>query len=336
MPILSSIAGAAAKAYGMMANAKRIITDTFNRANGSLGTSSSGHPWSVLRGTWSISSNKAASSDSGNTYALATVDIGAQNIVVSADIADGGPGVAFWVTDANSWWASSVNYRNSSYSYTYSGCCGGSVNVSVGSSCTCGSYSCSVYLACYDEYVSGYSCPSGCFYSPSMGQCLYNITEDGCGSGTPIYSTSYCANGYYSCGSTCNSIGCASSGAKITGGSVATCSASIATCSATGTNYYTELKLYKDVSGTISTVATQQINTNTSSYSKVNSIKAITSGDSITVSAYSNAGLSSQLGSNLTNTPVSPIKGSKAGIIKTPTDDNSGSTLDNFSIENLI
>lgn len=315
MPILSSIAGAAVKAYGMMANVKKIITDTFNRTNGSLGTSSSGYLWSVLRGTWSISSNQATSSDSGSTYPLATVDIGAQNVIVSADITDGGLGVAFWVTDANSWWASSANYRTSSYSYS---CCGGSTgptNVGCGSTTTSGS--------CGSSYTQ--PSPTGC-----AGQTV--SVPNGCG----------CYSGYFD-----NGIGCVD---PETSQSYPYCTITqtyyqpytpgstvyyqLTTCS--GTNYHTELKLYKNVSGTISTVATQEINSNTSGYSEINSIKAITSGDSITVSGYTNSGLSSQLGSSLTNTPASPSKGTKAGIIKTASDANAGSVLDNFSVENLL
>lgn len=337
MPILSSIAGAAAKAYGMMANAKRIITDTFNRANGSLGTSSSGYLWSVLRGTWLISSNQATSSDSGSTYPLATVDIGAQNVIVSADITDGGPGVAFWVTDANSWWASSANYRTSSYSYS---CCGGSTgptNVGCGSTTTSGS--------CGSSYTQ--PSPTGCAgqtittttYNNRSGCGCYSNATSGGGGCVDIDTLQYL--GPLCCGS--------SPSASDTGCGVYSTSSQtyyqpytpgttvyyqLTTCS--GTNYHTELKLYKNVSGTISTVATQELNSNTSGYSEINSIKAITSGDSIVISGYTNAGLSSQLGSSLTNTPASPSKGTKAGIIKTSSDANAGTLIDNFAVENVL
>jgi len=307
MPILSSIAGAAAKAYGLMSNALRLITDNFNRTNGSLGTTNTGQSWSATRGTWSISSSQATSSDSASTYPMATVDINSQNVTVSADIVDGGPGVAFWITDANSWWASSVNYRSV---YTSSGYYSGQTATFPG-----------YYQNSYE--ISSYTCPSGCFYSPAMGQCLYNVTEDGCGAGTPVQ--------------TCTGSGPSLNCNYVPPQTICTSVSTIANCNFVDTSYYTyytELKLYKNVSGTISTVATHQLNSNTSSYSEVNSIKAITSGDSITVSGYSGAGLSSQLGSSLTNTPSSPTKGTKVGIIKTPSDANSGSILDNFSAQN--
>lgn len=314
MPILSSIAGAAAKAYGMMANAKRIITDTFNRANGSLGTSSSGYLWSALRGTWSISSNQATSSDAGNTYPLATVDVGAQNVIVSADITDGGPGVAFWVTDANSWWASAVNYSTSStftgttvVYQTGLGYWSGTLQPSgYYIDCSCGGFWDGELGCCQDGYgncvCSGYyttySCtgPGG---NPSSG-------GGNCGTYYPATFDSYCGSKVGS--GDCNEI----------------------------TNYITELKVYKNVSGSITTETTQQLNSNTSAYSKVNSIKVTTNGEQITAIGYSNSGLSSQLGSSITLNASGANRGPKSGIIKTPSTLNAGNIIDNFSVENII
>lgn len=350
MPILSSIAGAAAKAYGMMANAKRIITDSFNRANGSLGTTSSGYLWSVLRGTWSISSNQATSSDSGSTYALATVDVGAQNVIVSADIADGGPGVAFWVTDANSWWASSVNYRTTTTSYTYSGCCGGSISVTPGSSCTCGSYSCTYVKSCYRSVVTGYtnsySCSgSGIFLS---GTDCYYLTYDydlmaypyccpATLTQTPVYGYELCNSVTYPCGYDPGCLGGAQCQTAINSAESASCSSHFRNdCSAAYTNYFTDLKIYRNNSGSISEIASQELNTNTSNFSEVNSVKVVTNGEGITATGYSGSGLSSQLGSSLTYTATGATRGSKAGIIKTPSTSNTGSVVDNFAVENVV
>ena len=196
MPILSSIAGAAAKAYGMMANAKRIITDTFSRSDGSLGTSSSGHLWSVLRGTWAISSSKATSATAGSSYPLASVDVDAKNVIVSADITDGGPGVAFWITDANSWWASSVNYR------TTSGCTGAGGNSSSGGG-DCGSYTNPTYAATTCTGAGGNSSSGGgncgtlvaATYAPTTCTGAGGNSSSGggnCGTLTPATTTTQC------------------------------------------------------------------------------------------------------------------------------------------------
>ena len=425
MPILSSIAGAAAKAYGMMANAKRIITDTFSRSDGSLGTSSSGHLWSVLRGTWAISSSKATSSTAGSSYPLASVDVEAKNVIVSADITDGGPGVAFWVTDANSWWASSVNYR------TTSGCTGPGGNASSGGG-DCGSYTNPTYApttctgaggnsssgggncgtlvpatyapttctgpggnstsgggncgtlvpaetitTCgtlgavgncnYEEAFYPFSkvkvCPAGKTYVPAQGDCCelvlvggsiipincggvteecngpktYNLTI-GCGPligagyrGTNVTTTTQAyytgsleggqqlTQAYYT--------GSLQGGQQLTQGYYA---------GSTQTTYYTDLKIYSSVSGTITTAATSTLNSNVSGYSEANSIKVTTNGESISAQAFSSAGLSSQLGSTLTHNASGANRGTKTGIIKTPSDANAGSVLDNFATENVL
>ena len=387
MPILSSIAGAAAKAYGMMANAKRIITDTFSRSDGSLGTSSSGHLWSVLRGTWAISSSKATSSTAASSYPLASVDVGAKNVIVSADITDGGPGVAFWVTDANSWWASSVNYR------TTSGCTGAGGNASSGGG-DCGSYTSPTYAPttcntslpgtptiggytgncgsqtpatyttvcgtkvgsgdcnCYEGYwpfTYVPTCPPGKTYVPDRGDCCELVLVGGtiipvnCGGFTnPCEGPG--GPGVGTCGPTFIPGGCNGSnvqqlatqayyagtlqgGGQLTQGYYS---------GSTQTTYYTDLKIYSSVSGTITTAATSTLNSNGSGYSEANSIKVTTNGESISAQAFSSAGLSSQLGSTLTHTASGANRGTKTGIIKTPSDANAGSLLDNFATENVL
>ena len=301
MPIISSLASISARAYGWCAGKLKIlITDNFNRANGPLGNTDTGQTWQATRGTWSIVSNQANSSDAGSTYPLASVNIQSQDVVVSASINGGGPGVSFWLTDANSWWASSVNYRTTSYSFS---CCGGSLG---GSNVGCGSVTTTSYYqragcGCYPNAIeSGGQCVDSSTLLPLGPLCCSGSTgpgDTGCGSTT---STSYYQ---------------------------------LTTCS--GTNYITELKLYKDLVGTITTVTTQVLDSNTSSFSNVGSIKASTLGEQITVKGYTNSNLTSQLGPDLTNTATGATRGVNVGIIKTPSDTNAGSTLDNFSAENV-
>jgi len=301
MPIISAISGFAARAYGWSAaKIKILITDNFNRANGPLGNTTTGQPWEASRGTWAIVSNQANSSDSASTYPIASVNIQAQDVIVSGAVNGGGPGLSFWLTDANSWWASSANYRTTSFSFS---CCGGSLG---GSDVGCGSVTTTSYYqragcGCYPNAIeAGGQCVDSNTLLPLGPLCCSGTlggSNTGCGS---VSSTSYYQ---------------------------------LTTCS--GTNYITELKLYKDVTGTISTVATQQLASNTSAFSNVGSIKVSTSGEQITVSGYTNSDLTSQLGSSLTNTATSATRGTKVGIVKTPSDANAGSSLDNFSAENV-
>jgi hypothetical protein len=100
------------------------ITDLFTRANASssLGAATSGQAWTNLRGVWNIVSNKAQSSSSASTYPMATIDLGTtQNANATANITGAGAGIAFWVTDTNSWWVAATDYNLNNYSVS-TGC----------------------------------------------------------------------------------------------------------------------------------------------------------------------------------------------------------------------
>ena len=97
------------------------ITDTFTRANTTtgLGTSTSGSLWSALRGNWIISSNKATSSDAPSSYPLTSVEVGKLEQTIKVTDIGSGPGIAFWVTDANNWWGAYQNQVTTYYAGNY-------------------------------------------------------------------------------------------------------------------------------------------------------------------------------------------------------------------------
>ena len=64
----------------------------------------------------------------------------------------------------------------------------------------------------------------------------------------------------------------------------------------------------------------------------IGSVKAVTLGNQISISAYSDASTTNLLGSVQTYSEASPTKGIMYGIIKAPSDYNQGSTLDNFFV----
>lgn len=69
-----------------------IAWDDFDRADNpnSLGTSPSGHLWSVTSGTWGVIGNKSYQSIGGGegTYEQATIDIGLTSYLISANLFD--------------------------------------------------------------------------------------------------------------------------------------------------------------------------------------------------------------------------------------------------------
>lgn len=92
-----------------------------------------------------------------------------------------------------------------------------------------------------------------------------------------------------------------------------------------GTRY---LRLIKSVGGTVSTVKDQSVS------AAIASIKVLVdNAGSITGKAYSSTGQTTQTGSDLTETPSSPTKGTKHGIILAPGGWTSGTTVDSLTIE---
>lgn len=106
MPLVSSSTGASGRGLGLFGNTLAqlsTIFDNFNRANSSsLGFTSDGNAqWSVLSGSFSISSNTAISS---GTSGVAVVDFGTANVNASLALSWGGDALYFRVVDANNWW----------------------------------------------------------------------------------------------------------------------------------------------------------------------------------------------------------------------------------------
>jgi len=83
--------------------------------------------------------------------------------------------------------------------------------------------------------------------------------------------------------------------------------------------------MYKNVSGTVSTVISD-----TALSAAAASIKIAIVGGTITQTAYSDASLTTQVGTSST-TPSSPTTAPYVGIIKTPGGLTQGTTVDNFS-----
>ena len=261
------------------------ITDTFNRTtSGSLGTTSSGAVWEAIRGVWFSNGSQAQSDGTASDYPIAAVNLGQANAITSASISSG-TGVAFWVSDANSWWSSTSFNTRTDTPYSYSFPCGP--------------------LISFFNFQASYTCngfstgSGGKYYASYIGSCdaLYNSILPGCSYNVENFSCS----GYLS-----------SEQDTCSGGGV-------------NTSYDYYLRLSKSVGGSVTAVSDVSLGAQPSA------IKVTTSGDSITSQAYSNTALTSPLGSAISTTQSSPVKGGKVGIIKAPTSNNQQSTVDDFS-----
>ena len=149
-----------------------VITDNFSRSSTAtgLGTSETGQPWTSLIGDWRVSGSNSAISD--NSSALAAVNFGSPDVIVSASVSVG-TGPAFWISDAGSYWASYVHSTSTSTPYQYNYSCNCQTLYNPGSPGGCSGQ-------CYN-YVD--PVPGGPFsYTPVCCSCTCNGSDPGGGS----------------------------------------------------------------------------------------------------------------------------------------------------------
>lgn len=331
--------------FGIMASSLlKAITDTFNRTtSGSLGTANSGQVWNAIRGVWFANGSAAQSNNTATDYAIAAIPLN-QNTTVNADTT-GGCGPSFWVTDSGSWWGTFPHYSSST-----STTCTGPTAYCYTAGCTpansCGTISQSTTTTCTGPTVSCTDTTNTC-------------NPGGCGT---VTVTSVVISSYYAASDTdcsllgATSVACSNCGLSGTTGPNCSPAPSYYCClfpsytqytrtqntdvinytrssatNATTTTYTSAARIISSVSGTVTTDSTTTLATSTSGYTNIASMQVNTNGTTITVKGYSGAGQTTQLGSTITRTPSSPVRGTSVGIIKAPTTDNQGSTLDNFS-----
>lgn len=292
-----------------------LITDSFNRANTTtgLGTTDTGQSWLATRGNWFVNSNQAQSNDTASNYPLASVEFGSADTTVSLSVTPG-VGPAFWVTDSGSWFASYA-YTQTSTSVT----CGGGPTGNIYSSpvaCPCGSQTSGNTTNCGGGptgliYLSTPTCTCGSPYSGTVQDCV------------PLSEFPYCVDeGGYIVGDNCcfdlTRYGCTATQQTVT---LYGCSDSEQTVTTTSH----ALRVVKSESNTVSTLGSD-----VTLASFPAAISVVTSNNTITARAWSNANLSGLLGTN-TQTPSSPVKGTKVGLVKAPSPSAQGSTADTFS-----
>jgi hypothetical protein len=358
-PLLSSLAGASAKAFGMLAGVLKPIQDLFTRTTvGSLGIATSGQTWNAIRGVWFANGSAAQSDATPSNYALASIPF-TPNATMNADTT-GGVGLAFWTSDSSNWWGAYPFY--SSVTVT-SSVCNANFQTLTSTGSFCGSYTTNPgTTTCNANYQSGLPNTSSCCATATPTttcnagyQTGLPNTSSCCATATPT-TTYSCPGGTYLCdvNNTCNSepfctgtdlgpatpsttYACFTSTTTTyacftsTTTTPTTYSGFTAFTTTSTTTYTTSIRIISSVSGSVVTDSTTSLTSNTSSFTNVASMQVNTSSNTITAKGYSAAGQVSQLGSTITRNPASPVRGTSVGIIKAPTDANQGSTLDNYS-----
>jgi len=277
------------------------LVDTFNRGNGALGTASDGLGiWSVQRGNFSVDSSMAYSSDTNNSIATAPLSSSTISNAQADMYADqGGVGLAFWVTDANSWWGIYPSYTSTTTTGTTTSCSGGALGGTYeyqnvpGNACSRSCSSIYVYGYCAGAY-NLFAVRNTCGLSSTQqntlnNNCNYDWWVDNCTGGSCTVNATYVTNTNYT------------------------------------TNYTSDIKIANQ-SGV------QHSNTYASSINPTRSLAISTSGDTISYTGYSAAGKGGSAIVSSSFTPSSPTKGTRVGVIKSSSPYAQGSYVDNLNV----
>lgn len=345
MPLLSSRASGSVRAFGLtVLSALTSVIDLFTRANQSgLGTIK-GQRWRVWRGVWSIVSNKASSSSAAGDNALATLKFTKTDVTVSISGADPGMGSAFWVTDANNWYASV--YTQTQVCQTCVSCtgnfnaptCVGNVNAPV-----CNANCCNGFFPTWSPYPSGQFNPITCNPNSQNGPAnIYNSANSG--NGAPPYGFPWGPSRNWVCNGTptggnqniapgnCNVSGvfcCAPTSTYLTPGFCnQTAPGNCNQFTSFSCNCVTEhrVSILRSLANTVSTISANLFS------SAIQSFRTILSGNQATIQAFSTTSYTSQIGNSVVQSITTPLKNSQHGIIKSTSSFQQGSTIDEFGV----
>lgn len=296
-----------------LAQGRKVFRDTFNRADVSeIGRASDGSAWNVLRGSWSILGNKSKAADAN--YPLISQNMLTSNADISLYGTSTGSAAALWVTDSGNWWAvglvqeptdcNCTYYYNTYYYYTASNCPAYNTGTWNGTNC-----SGSTNVATCNEYVT--TC-SGTWNNSTCNNYSFNVNGTTRCSGS--WNASSCNQYYKGCTTYTESIQCVSwSPSTQNSGNLYYYACNVQATgysgpySACDTCYPQYVRVIQSVASTVSTITQWSINTLASA------LRVKTSGSQLTISAYSDSSMVTQIGSDLVYTPtgvtVTPVFG---------------------------
>lgn len=311
MPFLGTRGSGSSKALGRAAKvAITSLSDTFDRTtSNTLGNPSGrGISWRNQRGVWSTNGSIATSATDKSTNSIATILTASSTISnLQVDTQNtGGVGLAFWVVDADNWWAATTGYATTpgSSSTTTTTCNGGGASniLTRPGSCCAGNYS-------QTGQYADKRCNNGVFQRvwgvPDAPHNPLDCNNSRTGRGGYDYYRSY----------TGTVLGCTTT--NVTN-----------TQTVNFTNYLANFKLINNGNVVVNT----QYNTNTSSFSTIGSMAISTSGNVISYVVYSAANKGGSVLHSGSYTASNPVKGRNVGIFKGDGGSSQGSNLNNFSV----
>lgn len=309
MPLLGSRGGGSVRGFGRFGRTLLLfLTDSFNRSTSSiLGPSSDGKGiWKNVVGIWQSNGSSAVSLSLPAAKNVAVVDMDGTNITnLQVDTGgNGGSGLSFWVSSANSYYALYPTYTSSSSTST--GCTG--YQTFTGGGCA------NICANCTNSSVTYYYCIEHRYY-PSDPFVYYIVT------GSP--SNCYQPNG--------NAWSNYQRGYPEGSQETVTFRSGNTSQTTTTTTYNSIANLIKVENGTESALVANTYSTNTSGFSKAQSIAISTSNNTISYSFHSSTNKGGSTIASGNSTPSNPIKGQGVGLFHGPSTVDQGSTLSNFS-----
>jgi hypothetical protein len=305
--------------------------DTFLRSNETLERSSDGGLWNIVRGSWSVSSNKLYTATSPSTYPIISADVLSASVDISIKDISQGTTTALWVTDSGNWWGLGIDQvtlvgdNNNATGCDCATCTGANYE---GYYYACGTYTYYVtnYVYCCNvvgnRYCSSYN-TSNCkswYYSKETGKvCTGGYNSSNCASynsGNCNESPPYCVSGSSPVTNTNYCVGY-----NITGYYTYTCNC--VTC------YPQYVRLIKSISDTVSTVVSSLISNN----KIIRSIKTLVRGDKLVAEVYENSDLTGKIGSDLVYEPTGVALTTKYGVLVKPSSYNQGNTNGEIDIK---
>lgn len=318
----------------VISQGRKAFRDTFNRANltGEIGRASDGSAWNIVRGTWNILSNKAKVDNTD--YPIIAQNMNVSDVQVDLYGTSQGSSAALWVTDSGNWWAvglvqeptdcNCTYYYNTYYYYTSSTCSAYNTGTWNGVNC-----SGQTYVTTCNGYVN--LC-SGTWNSSNCNNYAYNSTNKTtrC-SGS--WNASSCNQYYTGCTTYTSNLECVTwspstqnSGnqyyypcnVQATGysGPYASCQ----TC------YPQYVRVIQSAANTVSIITQWSVNTIASA------LRVKTSGSQLTISAYSDSSMVTQIGSDLVYTPTGVTITPTFGLTVIPSTYGQGYTTDEIKI----
>ena len=301
----------ASSASGSITTYKLTLVDTFNRANGALGTSSDGlSTWSVIRNNFTVDSNQAYSTSTDNSLATVTLSTSAvSNAQVDMVSDQGGVGLAIWAADSSNYWGVYPHYTTTTNSTTnYSTTCSGPGFAGTGPT-TCASGV--AVSSSFGPYSVALICQGTSVGATVRATCSLNSTQQN-------YGASSCEGDYYpSCTPTQG------------GGYTYSTNTNASNVTNSVTNYTTNYTSAMRIASSAGVVVNNQY---ASSISAMRSLAVSTSGNVITYTGYSAANKGGSALVTSTYDAGAGTKAAKFGVFKTASSHLQGSYVDNISV----